>query len=469
MPRLRGSVAFRLLLAMGSMVIAGAVTELLLVAGAPRLAAVVVLPALAAVLWLWRPRLEALAAMLLVVGLELLIPLQTGGGRYNDWFLHYGISLHYAGLQTPIAPAFLSSRTPLFHQLAGAVLSLRSDYWIYQLVTVVLNSLWLWPAGLLLERAGGGRGRLLAMALSPFLVAYAVYTWPWAFAACFMLAATYLCTRDGRLAAVATGVAMGGAFLAHPGTTGYLVGLAIFILARHRNRALPTLGAAVVTAASQLPWTYVITNGAGPLGVAFSVDPVVQRVPLDTWVITRLLVLAHSFMPAAPLVRGVEVVDIVLVFLVLSLPGALLAATLAARRWLRPTGPAAWMILAGAIFGILVVPPQQFSSGMLDTLYPGIMLVLVGVSGAVPARVVPRLLGLQAALAAVFVAALLLVATRATIDDPNLRLKLAYEARFAVEQLTPFPGIAALGLAAVSAFLALRNGPGTPSSEGSSP
>ena len=31
-----------------------------------------------------------------VAGLEALLALQTGGGRYSDWILHYEIARHYA-------------------------------------------------------------------------------------------------------------------------------------------------------------------------------------------------------------------------------------------------------------------------------------------------------------------------------------------------------------------------------------
>lgn len=438
-------------------------------AGVPGLAWPLVLAAMVATVALWRPRPEALAALLLVAGVELLLPVHTGGGRYNDWLLHYEISLHYAGLPTPVDPGFLSARTPLFHQLAGAVLALRADYWVFQLVAVFLNSLWLWPAGLLLGERGGGRARLLAVALSPFLLAYGVYTWPWAFAGFFILAATYLAGRPGRMAWAGTGVAIGAAFLAHSATAGYGLGLTAFFAARERDRLLPALGMGALTAATQLPWTFAITGGAGPLGVLLAVDPVVQRVPVDVWLLTRLLVVAHSLIPTPPLLRGWEVPDTVIVVFVLSLPGALMGLLLVARRWLRRPGPLPWMLAFGAGLGLLAYPPQQFLSGMLDALFPGVLLLTVAVVAAIPDSIVRRLLTVQAGLAALFLAALALVSALPSGADPNVALKLGYGARFAVEALTPVPGVGLLALAAVTGFIALRPAPSSPPSAGSSP
>ena len=458
--------AQRLVLAMAVLVTAGAIQELELIAGHPELGIVAVLPALAACAVLWRPSGEALAALLVLVGLELLLPLHTGGGRFEDWLLHYEISLNYAGLPHAVTDAFLQSRTALPQQLLGALLAHNSAYWLYQLGAVLLNGLWLWPAWLLVSPAGG-RGRLLAVALAPFVLAYGVYTWPWGFAAFFLLAALWLASQPARLAAPGVGLALGGALLAHPGSAGYVIGAAAYIAIRQRRRALPALAAGTATLCTQLPWAFAITGGRGPLAVLASTDTVRQQVSPALWFVSRLELLAHSVIPFAPPVPGLAIPDLVLVFFVLSLPGALLVAWLLTGRWMRPPPAALWTVAIGALVSWAIVPPQQVQSGMLDALFLGVLVLLLYGAAQAPAGPVWRLLTWQAALGLGFAAVLLAVSTLAPPEDPNLDLKQAYRAVFLVQRFGVVPGFLVLcaGLLAAgqsAAVIRLRPRPGMP-------
>src|SRR5439155_7252582 len=143
--------------------------------------------------------------------------LNTAAARYQDWLLHYEMSRHYANLSQPVLAAFLASRTALYPEILGALLAHQPAYFAFQLAAVILNSLWLWPAGLILRRAApeSDRIRLLAVGVLPVAAAYTVYTWPWGFAAFFLLGALWAVGETGRLAAAAAGLGLGGAVLAH--------------------------------------------------------------------------------------------------------------------------------------------------------------------------------------------------------------------------------------------------------------
>jgi len=82
---------------MGALVIGGFAQELLLLIGHPQFGVAITIPLVILVAWLWRPPWAVLGIIGVGLGIELLLPLQTGGGRYQDWLLHYQMTLHYAG------------------------------------------------------------------------------------------------------------------------------------------------------------------------------------------------------------------------------------------------------------------------------------------------------------------------------------------------------------------------------------
>ena len=418
--------ARRLLGAVAALILAGLAQELCLLLGVPRLGVVVVAPALVAVVWLWRPRGAALGLLGLALGIQLLLPLHTGGARFSDWALHYEVSLRFGGQPTFALASALPGRTALFHQLNGAFLANWAAFPAFQLVATLLNSLWLWPAAHLVGRGVDHNQRrvelaLLGLGLGPTLLAYTVYPWPWAFAAFFLLSALWLAELPGRLPALGMGLALGGALLAHPGSLGYVIGLGVFIVAR-RRAAVPAVAiGAALAGLTAFPWLLDVTGGhldhllgasivarqnAGPVAwpspAPFSGPPASFRAPC-------------SGAPPLP--------EFIVQVFVLSLPGALLAAWVwsprAAPSRRGSTGDGGYrgrVQLAG-------LAPERLGDGHARRLYLGIVVVLVAaVSRATPARTV-RLAQVNAIALVVFVAALLWVSFVPANGDPNLALK----------------------------------------------
>jgi hypothetical protein len=438
-----------LVVAMALLVGAGAIQELSLLAGRPGLGVAVVLPALVTVAWLWRPGPAVVALVALSLGLELLLPLHTGGGRYQDWLLHYELTLHYAGLGGQVQSAYLVARTPLFHQLLAAFVAHQSAFWVFQLGAVLLNSLWLWPATLLIRRqaAEGTAVRLLAVGLTPVILAYSTYTWPWNFAAFFLLSALWLADEPGTIAQVGAGLGLAAALLAHPGTLGYVAGLGAYWLYRRRRGLWAGIAAGLVAIATSIPWVLAVTGGRGPAGLFSGSIPASQgRVPLPLWAISRLLVIAHTFLPQPGLPVDRAWVNLLLVFLVLSLPGALITLVVAERLPLPP--PAVRLaIIGGAAVNLVLFPADAYSAGMLNVLYIGIMMYLVVTVAGLDEVRVRRLLAVGAALSLVLSAALLWLSAAPAAGDPNTALRDSYGALFFIQRWGLLPGLVLLALA----------------------
>ncbi len=466
----------RLVAAMALLVAAGALQEAAFLAGHPGLGILAVAPALLVTAMLWRPGLGMAAIVLVYVGLVLLLPLQTGAGRYEDWILHYEIARHYAGLSNVATDYALAGRTPLFHQLTASVLAYVSQYWAFAIVAVVLNALWIWPATLLLQAWSGARRftwehGLLAIAVSPFILAYATYTWPWGFPTFFLLSAIYLSECDGRLSGAGVGLGLSGALLAHPGMLGYVAGAAVFILVRKRAHILPALGAGIVVAATAIPWVIDVTGGRGlPAMVAASV-PARQAVSTALYLVTRVTVWATSIVPLAPIQNDRASVEWTIAMFVLTIPGALLAASFLMRRWMKPHGVAAWTVAFGVVIGWLIYPPNNSTVGMLDALYPAVVIVLVTATARAPERSIRTLLAVQASLAVVFFAFLLWVSASPVAGDGNLVLKTRYGARFLPDEAGYLPGAAVVlvGLALLALDLRRSGLSRSPGSASSSP
>jgi hypothetical protein len=437
-----------LAVAVAVLVGAGAIQELSLLAGRPGLGIAAVGPALLAVAWLWRPGPAVLTLVGLALGLELLLPLHTGGGRYQDWFVHYELALHYAGLPNQLQPGYLVARTPLFHQLLAAFLAHERSYWVFQVGAVLLNSLWLWPASLLIRRraADGTAIRLIAVALTPVILAYSTYTWPWNFAAFFLLSALWLADEPGPVAQVGAGLSLGAALLAHPATLGYVAGLGAWWLYRRRRGLWTGIAAGLLAIATGLPWAFAVTGGRGPVGLLTGSIPASQGpVPLPLWALSRVLVAAHTLLPQPGLPADRAWVNVLLVFLVLSLPGALITLALAGRLPPPPPGvrPA---IIAGAAVNLVLYPADAYLAGMLNVLYIGIMMYLVVTVGALDEVRVRRLLWLGAALSLVLSLALLWLSVAPAPGDGNLGLRDSYGVLFFIQRWGFLPGSVLLAL-----------------------
>ncbi|GAC1327367.1 MAG: hypothetical protein NVSMB17_01260 [Candidatus Dormibacteria bacterium] len=460
--------AGRLAAAMTILVLAGTIQEVLLLLHHPSLGILLVGPALVSTALLWGPRAWVLVAIAAGVGLELLLPLMTGGGMVYDWVRHYQISLHYAGRPTHVLPAYLASRTALSEQLGGAFLNHVPTYWVFQAVSLLLNTLWLWPASLLVaEHRAAVRGRgLLVLALSPYVLYYTVYSWPWGFAAFFLLGSAWLAERDGVLPALAVGVGAAGALLVHPGMLGYVVGLAAWVGWRRRRLLWPALAAGAAVLLAQLPWVYDVTSGGGIASLVLHSDPGQAHAPIWVYLVTRPMLVIHTLLPFSPLVPGLEAPDLVLSLLIHSLPGAVVVFLLVKARALRPRGKAAFMVYAGGLVGLAIYPAEGLFVGIVDALYPAVLLLGVGALCRLTAAEETRALRLAAAGMVLVVALALGIAAGAGPRDRNQQLRATYSARYLVEVVTPLPGALILAIAGAlvvrQAWRGQRPGPGRP-------
>jgi hypothetical protein len=433
-----------LVAAVAALILGGFGQEQLLILGYPQLGIALVIPILIMVAWLWRPDCAAISLVLAAFGVELLLPLQTGGGRSQDWLLHYQIALVNGGFHNS---ANLLGRTPLFHELIGAVLNHNPTFWTYQIVAVLLNSLWLWPATLLIGRFGSQRPplRLVAVALAPVVIAYTLYTWPWNFSAFFLLAALWLVDEEGLIAGVGVGLALAGALLAHPGSLGYVVGLGAWWLLKRRRAALAGVAAGAVAVASAVPWLIMVTGSAGPAAIIRGSVPALGAVPPAEWLVSRLLLVANTAVPPLNLPGDRLWLSVAVAFLVLTLPGALITVLLAGPP--PPVRTVALMTIAGgAAVALAIYPANQDATGMLDALYPGVLIYLIEVAAIVADRHLRRILWLGLLLGPATIVALTWLAFEPVRGDLNLVLQTLYRVAPFEQRWGPAPGLLLLGL-----------------------
>ena len=430
-----------LLLAIVVLCVAGGMQEVVLLLHAPGLGIWVVAPSVVLVAALWRPSPEMTACVLLALGLEALLYLHTGGTRYSDWLLHYELARHYGGLSNSTDPALIPGRTPLFQLLTGAFLAHTPAFAVFQVLAVLLNSLWLWPAGMLLQR---GRnvlrpGRLVTIAVGPFVLAYSVYTWPWGLCAFFLLGAVWFSLDEGLISAVGAGAAMAAALLVHPGALGYVVGLALY-LAFRRKHVVATLVTGAAISATAIPWVLSVSGG-GDLGrmVRASV-PARQAVGPLTWLATRALTAATSFYPIVPVGPDRPAINWLIAFFVLTLPGALALTLVPLGRLPRLPAAALAMLLGGTFVDLLIYPANNALTGMLDALYPGVLLLLILTLGAARGHAVAWAAVLNIGAGLVFAGCLLWVSNWPAPTDANLGLKVRFGVRFIADEVGLLPG-----------------------------
>jgi len=121
-----------------------------------------------------------------LIGFQGLTPIYAGGSWYGDWWEHYAIAQVYLGTGTGYATVWfgdynLASRTPLFNLAAAFGLSVFGDrFWVYQVASTFLNSLFVVPLYLLARALCGLRAALLCAGLVFFdtwLVHQGTFTW----------------------------------------------------------------------------------------------------------------------------------------------------------------------------------------------------------------------------------------------------------------------------------------------------
>jgi len=196
-----------------------------------------------------------LALMLI---LQCVFPIYVGGFWYFDWWQHYNLSQMYIGKVSHdsmwLGMYNFASRTPLMNLNAAFFLSLFGDeFWLFQIVSSILSSAFIFPAFLLCERLAGRKKAVLIGALlflSPSLVHNAWYPWPKLFAAYFVLLAAYFYIKNRRedhvpenvTCALVFGLIWAG-FLAHQSSlfSSIVILLDLFfrVLRREPRRILP--------------------------------------------------------------------------------------------------------------------------------------------------------------------------------------------------------------------------------------
>jgi hypothetical protein len=176
------------------------------------------------VVWAW-----ALVA-LCWLGQEALVRCHGRAFWAWDWEAHWEIATAVTGgMRAGLWPV-LPGRTALLGVWGAPALSVTMGYPVFQITTVLANSIvvpaaWLWAS-----RWGGRRGAVAAVGmvlLCAGLTQSAVYTWPKALAAALVLAAMYLWAIDWQVLA---GLTFAAAFQAHQSAIAYTIPLFVAVL-----------------------------------------------------------------------------------------------------------------------------------------------------------------------------------------------------------------------------------------------
>jgi hypothetical protein len=430
-----------MLVAMAGLMVAGALELCSTLLHHPEAGAVVVALAIAATIVLARPTLVMLGLCAIALGVEMVLPLQTGGGRIGDWDLHYQLGRAYAGLPSTVHLVDLRQRTPLFDALGGALLVWAKSYWLFQIVAVLLNSLWLWPAQRLLRTLGADPGRLLVVGLTPMIVFYSVYTWPWGFVSFFVLAAVCAALTRGHVAAATVGVGLAGALLTHIGSIGLVAGLGLWVIFRRSDWKL-TVAVGCAGAALIAPWA-AFTHTLSPSVLWQGSIPAQYAGSVGQWLLSRPVLLASTFWGIPPLRLGTPLLDAVISLFFFSTTAALLPVLIIGRRRLRPPPPIIWAIVGGVIAGMLLLPTNTSRSGLAETVFTADMALII-VGAARLSREQVRVAGaVTAGLAAIAIAALLWRAEITVPGDPNRTDAVSQSLVFFVARFSVVPGLVA--------------------------
>jgi hypothetical protein len=430
----------RLLIATAGLMLAGTFTLCATLLGHSGVAVVcVVALAIGGAVALARPTPIMIGLVALSLGVEMVLPLQTGGGRIGDWDLHYQLARAYAGLSSTVTITDLRQRTPLFDALGGGLLVWGQAYWVFQVVAVILNALWLWPAQRLLRTLGAESGALLVVGLTPMIVFYSVYTWPWGFVSFFVLTALCGALERGPIAAMTIGVALAGALLTHIGSIGMVIGIALWVMLRHPNWKL-ACAAGFAGAALIAPWA-AFTHTLSPSVLWQGSIPAQYAGSWTQWLLSRPVLIASTFWGIPPLRLGTPLLDAVISLFFFSTSAALLPMLLVGRRWPRPPKPAVWAIAGGIAAGILLLPTNTSRSGLAETVFTAdIILIIAGVA-RLTYKQVRSLAWVAAVLTGVALTALIWRAEVNVPGDPNLRDKTAQALEFFSARFSLVPGL----------------------------
>jgi hypothetical protein len=425
---------------------AGVLQLVLAALGQPGLGIVVVLPVAIWVAWLWRPSALQIAVVMILLGLESILPLQTGGGRYFDWDLHYQMSRVLAfGHPTFVASLANSSnilqRTPLLAALIATTIAHLPQYATFQVGSVLLNTLWMWPAGLLIERWGRPRDMVLAVVCCPMVIVFMLYTWPWGFCCFWLLSALYFAEEERGISWVGCGICLAAALMTHEGCIGYVVGLVAWLVARRwdvRGLARGFGSGLVACLAIGVPWTVVLLRYA-PLSQIVR-SPATAAGLGAGWLGGRLEIIAGTVIP---LHGSPTVIDQLFVFL--SGTGIGITAALLLTRTVRmPRGPTAWSIVGGLLGGVLLLQTGTASSGLYDTAFPAAVMLFAACVAACPPHRWRSLVVAGLMIAALTATIIWIEAAFPSPSDPNLALKVNQHLQF-IADITVIPGLVLIG------------------------
>ena len=384
--------------------------------------------------------------MLLLLGLESILPLQTGGGRYGDWDIHYQMSR----VLTFAHPSFIADlanssnilqRTPLLAALITAAVAHLPQYATFQAGSALLNTMWMWPAGLLIESWGRPRNMVLAVVCCPMVIVFMLYTWPWGFCCFWLLSALYFADEEGRISWAGCGICLAAALMTHEGCIGYVLGLVVWLAVRRWDvRGVARgLGSGLITClAIGVPWTTVLLRYA-PLSQIVR-SPATAAGLGAGWLGGRLELIAATVIQ---LNGGTDALDRLFVFLSGSVIGITLALILT-RTVRMPRGAVSWSIAGGLVGGVLLLPTDNASSGLYDTAFPAAVMLFAVSAAAYPPRRWGGLVVAGLAIAALTATIIWIEAAFPSPSDSNLALKVNEHLQF-IAGVTVIPGLVLIG------------------------
>ena len=145
-----------------------------------------------------------------VISMQGLQPYYSGGGSYWDWFEYYYRSLIFHDRLpafTGIGNSLLPQRMPLYNAAAAFVMSIFGrDYWVYQIISTLLNLTVLLPCYLLcsfITSAKHKKGDIFVLVISvglliPHIIYQITYPWTKALAVYYLLTGLFFILQANR-------------------------------------------------------------------------------------------------------------------------------------------------------------------------------------------------------------------------------------------------------------------------------
>jgi hypothetical protein len=298
----------------------------------------------------------------------------------------------------------------------------------------------MWPAHLLLRTLNANPGGLIVVGLTPMVVFYSVYTWPWGFVSFFVLTAVWAALQRGHIAALTVGVALAGALITHIGSIGLVAGIAMWVALRRADWKLTAGTGAVSVVAAIAPWA-AFTHTLSPSVLWAASVPARYAGSWSQWLLSRPVVLASTFWGIPQLRLGTPLLDAVVSLFFFSTSAALLPVLLVARRWPRPPQPATWAIVGGVMAGLLLLPSNTSRSGLAETVFTADIILIIAAVSRLSREQLGILARISAALAAFAVVALVWRSEIVVPGDPNLTYKSAQALDFFVTQFGIVPSL----------------------------